>query len=65
MDDKIVIDYKQKSYIVYRRDLESHEHFYTRAWLLVKHEPTTMDEYNKALVDSIKKTNEIYLKYTY
>ena len=65
MENKIVINYKHSIYIVNRRPLESHEQFYTRAWLLVKQEPNTLTEYNTALMSSIKKTNEIYLKYTY
>jgi len=65
MVEKVIIQYKNKSYIVIKQDLESYDQFHTRAWLVAKYEPKTLDEYNTALVKSQKKINELYLGFVY
>ena len=65
MVKKVIIQYKNKSYIVAKQHLESYDQFYTRSWLIAKYEPKTLDEYKTALVKSQKKINELYLGFVY
>lgn len=65
MSEICIIKYKDHSYIIKKRDLESYEQFYHRAWLIVKEEPTTEKEYKKSILKSQKKINELYLGYVY
>ena len=65
MVEKIVIKYKNKSYIIEKKKLESYEEFYSRSWIMVKYEPKTSEDYKKNLIRSQKKINELYLGYEY
>ena len=65
MVKKVIIQYRNKSYIVIKKDLESNEQFYNRAWLIAKDEPKTSKEYTRSLLKSQKKINELYLGYVY
>ena len=65
MDEKIIIEYKNKSYIVIKKNLESYDQFYNRAWLIAKDEPETLDDYKTSLITNQKKINEMYLGYEY
>ena len=65
MEEKVVIRYKNKSYIIIKKDLESYDQFYHRAWLIAKDEPDTSLDYAKSILKSQQKINEIYLGYIY
>ena len=65
MTKKIIIKYKNKSYIVLKKDLESYDQFYDRAWMLVKDCPDTKKKYQMSLLESQKKINIKYLNYKY
>ena len=65
MVEKFAITYKNKSYIITKKLLESYDEFYHRAWLIVKQEPETLDDYEKSILKSQQKINEIYLGYVY
>jgi|TARA_B110000971_G_scaffold116801_1_gene119738 hypothetical protein len=65
MNEKIIIEYKNKSYIVIKKNLESYDQFYNRAWLIAKDEPTSLDDYKTSLITNQKKINELYLGYEY
>ena len=65
MTKKIIIKYKNKSYIIEKKELESYDQFYDRAWILVKDCPDTKEKYKISLLESQKKINIKYLKYEY
>ena len=65
MTKKIIINYKNKSYIIEKNELESNDQFYNRAWLLVKDCPDTKAKYKISLLESQKKNNIKYLNYEY
>ena len=54
-----------KSYILIKKDTESSEQFYHRAWLVAKTQPKTCSEFKESLLNCEKKINEIYLGYSY
>jgi len=62
---KKIIRYENKSYIIVKKDTESSEQFYHRAWLIAKTQPKTDAEFKESLLNCEKKINEIYLGYSY
>lgn len=63
--DIIIIDYKNKSYILEKKSVESHDQFYSRAWLIAKSEPENKKEFEQSKLDAQKKINIEYLGYEY
>jgi len=59
------IEYKGYSYIIEKLPNEVDDIFYKRMWIVVKQEPKTQQELDKAIHMSILWSNITYLKCTY